>query len=624
MDNIPCWQKNTNIIRYSKARNETILRDAVSAQITQSPKGEKASARGIYSKLREDNTKQLKTAWPLTDNSPAAINARARCWLCGNKVEEEDLKNFAGIIQTKFKITKTIPAIASEFLGAPQAEHVLFLKLAYRILSVPGEEYMGEPAPWLPLEEFSTAKQKQEVRTNQFKLGFLKTAQDRVKDDEMKKACLPETVLNAMQRDYKAQIKMEMLQSHKLCNQLKNQLNFIRYNVETNKWVIKSDLVNDFLEKLNGVMEKGNPPQNPDRDVIDGYIGDLINYLNFEGGAQSPWFAPTIAWFPEHIQKAIKEYIGLDSDEKATTWWNEQPSQYKYIITRGATKFIFSENKIREFMDKIKPRLYENNNEYQKSKIIELLMKYGPGTAVENYGTRGLREVSQQISIQETRNDMTGQINKNDIECSPRGQAEQAQKFKEEDNELIDVLEKISRDAVLESNARSKQSQSNPVETALWTARAIRAAKRANKQNLRVIREAYDDIKDNENAILSREVAERVIPYQQEVGGMLGSGSGSDDEGGAGGAGGTDGKGGEDGSSGEGASGGVSQSAPGGEGASGGVSQSAPGGEVEEPISPHKRKREMGAPPPNNFLQHWNNVFNNAGIDISELSQVNN
>jgi hypothetical protein len=97
----------------------------------------------------------------------------------------------------------------STCLGYQEAEHVLPLKIGHKLLSLPGQKIRGVTKIDVPL--------------------------------------------------YNDQIQLEMKNSHRLCNQIKSNINFIKFSGGWKGiWSIKDTLVTEFIKTINGCMTANN------------------------------------------------------------------------------------------------------------------------------------------------------------------------------------------------------------------------------------------------------------------------------------------------------------------------------------------------------------------------------
>jgi DNA-binding Xre family transcriptional regulator len=209
--------KNSNLLppkwQYQTTGHLIMAKDTVGA-VTEAPTGARATKRDVYTKTGEKS--QLNQALDQYCKSDAqCINElKSTCWLCGMPIYT--------------KISNSKPKISCRE-GYPEAEHVLPLKYAHKLLSVPGEIIDGTGA-----------------------------SKNKKKNDQT----------------YNLQIGLELRNSHRLCNQIKNQRMFIEFN--NNIWKIKEQLLYNYLVKLSNLMSK----LNKSGSVTDGntdVMGTVIN-----------------------------------------------------------------------------------------------------------------------------------------------------------------------------------------------------------------------------------------------------------------------------------------------------------------------------------------------------------
>ena len=252
----------------------------------------------------QSNLKQLILAWG--ENK----EAMSTCWLCGMKVP------LTQTIAKKLKVPVGISPPSSQ-LGYPEAEHVLFLKVGYLFLSIPGEKFIGKIAPWVP-------------STRPSQLWPL----NKVPDGWGWDASTWNKWVQEMRSDYNIQIKLEMQQSHLLCNQLKNQFNFIRFNGgPSGKWEKKGRLLDIYKNKIMGRLEAAEAsPLPPPWTLLTETLDNLVEYLNGEHEKTAkPHIFESITDFPEYAQETLNTNVRE---------YNTALFPFKYIITRCATKFV--------------------------------------------------------------------------------------------------------------------------------------------------------------------------------------------------------------------------------------------------------------------------------------------
>jgi len=221
--NMPIWQ--------GKKSGHTVLKNYTGGPITEQ-KNTQISAREEYSGAGEAVQLDKATAAAgrigkslagLGDDGSIPTQMNRVCWLCGQHI-----------------FTKSELNTQSCIYGYPEVEHVLPLKYAHKLLSVPGEKVNKQPINY---------------------------EQDKGIFDQ--------------------QIALEIRDSHKLCNALKGQRNFIEFHNGPNikgMWRIKTELLKEYYEilgslmlKLNGGSEEGAIP---DRTAATRLLQRICQYLN--------------------------------------------------------------------------------------------------------------------------------------------------------------------------------------------------------------------------------------------------------------------------------------------------------------------------------------------------------
>ena len=114
-------------------------------------------------------------------------------------------------------------------LGYQEAEHVLPLKIGHKLLSLPGQKIGGN--------------------------------------------------INTQDLLYQQQIQLEMKNSHRLCNQIKSNINFIKFSGGwQGTWSIKGDLVTAFIQTINSCMIANNNCGTPPL-----FVGEATDDLMVKG-----------------------------------------------------------------------------------------------------------------------------------------------------------------------------------------------------------------------------------------------------------------------------------------------------------------------------------------------------
>jgi len=129
----------------------------------------------------------------LKNTNPERSLEKSCCWLCGKPFYEKPLGN-------------------PKHLGYLEVEHALPLKLGYMLLTIPGEITYDEKGNATPKQKYNPVE--------------------------------------------KSEIEMEILRSHRLCNNLKSNINFFKYTGK--EFEIKKDLVKTFEDKLTELQKDLN------------------------------------------------------------------------------------------------------------------------------------------------------------------------------------------------------------------------------------------------------------------------------------------------------------------------------------------------------------------------------
>tara|TARA_R110002096_G_scaffold55030_2_gene141659 strand:- start:1637 stop:3307 length:1671 start_codon:yes stop_codon:yes gene_type:complete len=321
-----CWQYTKGSLqRIVKGDYAEVFSEEISERYTQKINGSgKPTPRDIFSSYKARNTSQLKYAWGRKEdagrksppfNSNNYSDEMNTCWICGSRVFP------GGGVMT------------STLLGYPEAEHALFLKYGYAFLSLPAEIFLGKFAPW------ATAIPR--IETNSIQLNTLNWWTQEKRDQGT-----PKTIQDGIEKDYQFQIKLEMRQSHRLCNQLKSQFNYVRFNKGRKEWQIKETLY-DYTIKLltktigNTTNYKKNSESECNKLKFDRFresLEDIVNYLNFYMD-EKPYFIPEYDNLPNHAQEVLF---------KKGIVYKDLSHPEKYIITRISIKFVLEDAKDNE------------------------------------------------------------------------------------------------------------------------------------------------------------------------------------------------------------------------------------------------------------------------------------
>ena len=232
------WQLRTNGFNRFGNGDDVFTRGGRPSVARQARGNEKATKRKLVTGLSE--IKQLALAERNEDSKPKTVKEyndflkgnddevtleNSCCWLCGKPFYEKPLGN-------------------PNRLGYLEVEHALPLKLGYMLLTIPGEITYDEKG-----EEKKT---KQKYNT-----------------------------------DEKSEIEMEILRSHRLCNNLKSNINFFKYTGDKG-WQIKKDLVDTFEKRLTELQKDLNENEettntqtfrcDPNGTTYFGYFDELNDY----------------------------------------------------------------------------------------------------------------------------------------------------------------------------------------------------------------------------------------------------------------------------------------------------------------------------------------------------------
>tara|TARA_R110002074_G_scaffold173287_1_gene335995 strand:+ start:42 stop:1568 length:1527 start_codon:yes stop_codon:yes gene_type:complete len=374
----------------------------------------KALQRDIFSRYKKKNTSQLKYAWGRKVDAvrgspqftqPHYSGEMNTCWICGSHVFPGD------------------KVMTSTLLGYPEAEHALFLKYGYAFLSLPAEIFLGQFAPW------ATAIPR--INNNSIQLQELNWwTQEQINQK------IPENIQGEIAKDYQFQIKLEMRQSHRLCNQLKSQFNYVRFNKFKREWKIKETLYNYTIKLLTETIENTlNYKENQKKrcNVLDfnrfrKSLEDIVNYLNFKmEGHKKPYFIDKYVNLPDHAKIVLTEKK-IDFDRLKNI--------EKYIITRTSIKFVladakdnleYRQDRFRDALDKVlgddnSQPLEETEQKQMEDisrQIIDTSGKAGSESTVGPYGVGGtsfetpiLQAVEEDEEIKLTNNQLINIDNK--------------------------------------------------------------------------------------------------------------------------------------------------------------------------------------------------------------------
>jgi len=241
---------------------------------------EKATKRKLVTGLSE--IKQLALAERNEDSKPKTVKEyndflkgndnevtleNSCCWLCGKPFYEKPLGN-------------------PNRLGYLEVEHALPLKLGYMLLTIPGEITYDEKGKATPKEDYDTNE--------------------------------------------KSEIEMEILRSHRLCNNLKSNINFFKYTGDKG-WQIKKDLVETFEKRLTKLQEELNgtkPTTNtqtfrcdPNGTTYFGYFDKLNDYSAEVNKAKLNAIVDRLNekfedFTVDELAKKISEKVYLEVDEQ--------------------------------------------------------------------------------------------------------------------------------------------------------------------------------------------------------------------------------------------------------------------------------------------------------------------
>ena len=157
------------------------------------------------------------------------------CWLCGKEIFKEQRGDAK--------------------LGSLEVEHALPLKLGYMLLTIPGEVVYNGTV--------------REERSN------LKNENNHVYYDNN---------IYAINKTYpykrNDEIKMEILRSHRLCNNLKSNVNFIKYSVDKG-WKIKYAVLEEYEKKLQELQTELSDKNSIGTVKVDrSKLDDIVDHLN--------------------------------------------------------------------------------------------------------------------------------------------------------------------------------------------------------------------------------------------------------------------------------------------------------------------------------------------------------
>ena len=172
----------------------------------------------------------------LKNTNPERSLEKSCCWLCGKPFYEKPLGN-------------------PKHLGYLEVEHALPLKLGYMLLTIPGEiVYNGTDK-----EEKTSLKDKNRNVYYDNNIYAINQTYSYKRNDETK---------------------LEILRSHRLCNNLKSNVNFIKYT-GSKRWEIKNEVVKLYQDKLQELQTHLNG-DNIKRPVqMDkSKLYDIVRHLN--------------------------------------------------------------------------------------------------------------------------------------------------------------------------------------------------------------------------------------------------------------------------------------------------------------------------------------------------------
>lgn len=274
------------VIKYALGGNEYLNDKQYRAAL----KALKHTIRKVYT--NSANTSQFNAALRILKNNineDEYTKVAETCYLCGQRIFVPKKFRDAGVGRP------------SDCLGYPEAEHVLPLKMGHKLLSIPGQKIDGE------------------------------------KDVNNKN---PNTYSNK-------QVILEMKNSHRLCNQIKSNIMFIKFTGgQEGRWELKNNLITEFGRVVERCMNDRNKAQcenagaESDATVstvtMEEGLNAVCNFLNDE--ARPPKWNVT----PETTKERLAFNSDILLDAKSTdapTWWN---TSLGYIMYRYATKIARS------------------------------------------------------------------------------------------------------------------------------------------------------------------------------------------------------------------------------------------------------------------------------------------
>lgn len=209
-------------------------------------------------------------------------NDHGPCWLCGKQILNKE-------------------QLGTNFLGKLEVEHALPLKLGYNLLTIPGEGVAND--------------------------NGIVTYHSNIKEDQY------------YTKDKLNEMSIEILRSHRLCNNLKSNLNFFMFNGE--RWVPKTDLIELFEEKLTELQTNLNDDGKtvPDCVVNQASLDAICRRLNEKTGGD--------------IQNLVEEignkvYIEVLESERIDIWKQELIKYLSMNITEGDEQIIKENSQILE------------------------------------------------------------------------------------------------------------------------------------------------------------------------------------------------------------------------------------------------------------------------------------
>lgn len=248
------------------------------------------------------------------------------CWLCGKTIFRNEQR-------------------FSNYLGKLEVEHALPLKLGYILLTIPGERVFNE----------------QGIVTNHGNIDDQYYTDEKIRE-----------------------MRIEILRSHRLCNNLKSNLNFFMF--DGNEWVPKTELITVFQDKLTQLQSNlnyGGKITVPNCVVNQGSLDAICKRLNAKTGG--------------NIENLVGEEIGNkvyieDLNSKEIEIWKVK--LIDYLTTSIATK-------------EDKDIIEENSQIIQTSKPIEGIDEDVEDTATSHgspiktiNGAQGLPTIKEETTLE--------------------------------------------------------------------------------------------------------------------------------------------------------------------------------------------------------------------------------